>query len=78
MVMYMTYGICFFIITLLIRFIINKINDQRNGNKIKIWMGYQVVICLCVLGLVTKDLHYLAAVIGFVIADEFGKKQGWQ
>ena len=78
MVMYMIYGICFFIITLLIQFIINKINNQRNGNKIKIWMGYHVVICLCVLGLVTNNLHYLASVIGFVIADEIGKKQGWQ
>ena len=78
MVMYMIYGICFFIITLLIQFIINKINNQRNGNKIKIRMGYHVVNCLCVLGLVTNNLHYLASVIGFVIADEIGKKQGWQ
>lgn len=75
--MYVLYAACFFAITLLIQFLLRKVNCKRNNANVNIWTGYQVVICLCILGLVTGRLHFLASVIGFVVADEIGKKSGW-
>lgn len=74
---YILYAVTFFFVTLLIQSVVHKLL-LSNGKKNKsLWTGYQIVVCLCVLGLATGKLYCFASIIGFVVADEIGKKNGW-
>ena len=50
--------------------------NQQKKRLFDFWKGSTVVITLCVLGLIFHETHYFASVIGFLIADEVGKKNG--
>ena len=76
MLEYLLYGVVFFLITLLIQYFMYGRGKNRK-RTFDFWKGSNVVIILCVLGLTFHEIHYLASVIGFVIADEMGKKNGW-
>ena len=71
MIMYAT---GFFLITLILQFLLSK---RKNKSTFTIWQGTNTLIVICILGIVTKNINYLPAVLGFVIADEIGKSVGW-
>lgn len=43
-----------------------------------IWVGNGAIIVICVMGLMTKNVNYFVALIGFVVGNEVGKQAGWQ
>ena len=67
------YAVGFLLITLILQYLLSK----RKNKVMAIWQGTNTVIVICILGMVTKNINYLAAVLGFVIADEIGKSAGW-
>lgn len=69
------YGVGFFLMTILIQYLLYKFNINK-GN-VKIWTGSNAVLVICMLGLFQMNICYLAAVIGFIAADEIGKIAGW-
>lgn len=72
---YVLYAVGFFGVTILIQYLLHKLN--KNKRKVKIWTGANPIIVMCTLGLIQTNISYLAAVIGFVLADEIGKTIGW-
>lgn len=68
------YAVVFFLITLVLQYLLSK---RKNKNAFFIWQGMSTVIVICVLGVVTKNINYFAAICGFAIADEIGKSSGW-
>lgn len=71
------YAFGFFVFTLVIQLVFHKLGHGKNERKIYIWTGSNAILTICVIGLITGEIKYLSAVIGFVIADEFGKSLGW-
>ena len=71
------YGIVFFLLTIFLQYILHK--TRKNGNKGQsgVWTGMVTIITICILGIYMGKICFLAAIIGFVIADEIGKKMGW-
>lgn len=51
------------------------LNYQGNS---AIWVGNGAIIVICVMGLMTKNVNYFAALLGFIVGDEVGKQAGWQ
>ena len=41
------------------------------------WVGNGAIIVICVMGLMTKNINYFSALLGFVVGDEVGKQAGW-
>ena len=74
---YILYGIGFFVCTLIIQYIAHKIRNNQNKGKYSFYTGVEVIIGLAIIGLIQGKIVFLAAIIGFVIADEFGKSLGW-
>lgn len=70
------YGVGFFLITLLIQYILSSIKKKRRSVS-HVWTGINAVISICAMGIVFKEINYFAAVIGFLLADEIGKSNGW-
>ena len=68
------YAVGFFLTTLVLQYLLSK---RKNMSVVVIWQGTSTVIVICILGIVTKNINYLAAVLGFAIADEIGKSVGW-
>lgn len=68
------YAVGFLLITLILQYLLSK---RKNKGVMAIWQGTNTVIVICILGIVTRNINYLAAVLGFVIADEIGKSAGW-
>lgn len=48
---------------------------SKNWNKI--WTGTSAIVVICLLGIYSNNICYLAAVLGFAVADEIGKTVGW-
>ena len=71
------YGVGFFLITLGIQVLLHKVRKNGNKGDFAIWTGMVTTITICVLGIIMKNISFLAAVMGFVVADEIGKKMGW-
>ena len=71
------YGIGFFLITLCIQAFLHKVRKNENKGSSGIWTGMITIIAICITGIMMKKVALLSAVIGFVVADEFGKKMGW-
>lgn len=74
---YFIYGLAFFGATLIIQYIANRVRKDHNKGRISFFTGFEVVIGIAILGLIQGELFYFAEIIGFVIADELGKKVGW-
>lgn len=70
------YAIGFFLITMLIQYLLSK-RSHRKTHSIEFWTGSSAIIAICVLGIISNNIHYLAAILGFVIADDVGKAAGW-
>ena len=73
---YLIYGVGFFIATLLIQSIVHGINKDKN-KKWQIYTGPTVILGLCVIGLIQQEIAFLAAIMGFVVADGIGEALGW-
>ena len=71
------YGVGFFIMTIGIQALLHKVRKNGNKGEFAIWTGMVTTITICTLGIIMKNISFLAAVIGFVIADEIGKKMKW-
>jgi hypothetical protein len=71
------YGVGFFAFTIVIQVLLYQTRKNNNKGNVHIWVGSNAVVVICVLGLITKNINYLAAVLGFVVADEIGKAVGW-
>lgn len=71
------YGIGFFLCTLFIQYLFYKIRKNHNHGMNSIWVGNQAIIVLCVIGIMNHNIAYLAAILGFICADETGKVVGW-
>lgn len=72
------YAIGFFVITLLFQYLLHRFRKNGNRGKGAIWVGRSVIIVICVMGIVSKNINYFGAVLGFLMADEIGKKMEWQ
>lgn len=66
------YGIAFFVATIIIQYVLHKLGKNKS-----FWTGSTTIISMCVLGICFHSVNYLAAIIGFIIADEIGGKLGW-
>jgi hypothetical protein len=71
------YGIGFFVCTMIIQALLAKIRKNGNKGNTAIWVGSNAIMIICIVGLITKNINYLAAVLGFIVADEIGQAVGW-
>ena len=67
------YAIGFFLLTLLLQYLLHKVRKNGNRGKGAVWVGRSAAIVICVMGIVSKNINYLSAVLGFLMADEIGK-----
>ena len=72
------YAIGFFLITLLFQYLLHRFRKNGNRGNGAIWVGRSAAIVICITGIISKNINYLGSVLGFLIADEIGKKMGWQ
>lgn len=72
------YAIGFFLITLLFQYLLHRVRKNGNRGKGAVWVGRNAAVVICILGVVTKNINYLGAVLGFLLADGIGKQMGWQ
>ena len=72
------YAIGFFICTVFLQRLLDKTRKHHNQGSSAIWVGTGAIIVICVIGLMTKNINYFAAILGFIIGDEVGKQSGWQ
>ena len=70
------YGIGFFLCTLLIQYMLFKFRKNHNHGANGVWVGIEQLWC-CVVGIINYKVEYLAAILGFICADEAGKTAGW-
>ena len=71
------YGIVFFLCTLLIQYMLFKFRKNHNHGSNSVWVGNRAIMVLCVVGIINYKVEYLAAILGFICADEVGKAAGW-
>ena len=72
------YAIGFFVFTLLFQYLLYRFRKNGNRGKNAVWVGQKAAIVICVIGIITIDLNYLGALLGFLMADNIGKHMGWQ
>ena len=72
------YAIGFFIFTIFLQWLLDKVRRNDNQGNSAIWVGNGAIIVICVMGLMTKNVDYFAALLGFIVGDEVGKQAGWQ
>lgn len=68
----------FFIFTLTVQWLLHRVRKNHNRGASAMWVGTSVIIGMCILGIITKNINYFAAILGFVLGDEVGKEAGWQ
>lgn len=68
----------YFLITLLLQFVLHKFRKNGNRGNDALWVGRSAVLVICIMGMLSKNVNYLGAVLGFLMADGIGKKMGWQ
>ena len=73
----MIYGIGFFLCTLLIEYLLFKVRKNHNHGPNGVWVGSRAVLVICVIGIINHNIWSLAAILGFICADEVGKAVGW-
>lgn len=71
------FGIAFFLFTLFLQYLLHKKRKSGNMGKTALWTGMSSVVGIAALALVTGEMKYVAALVGFAIADEIGKGLGW-
>lgn len=71
------YGIGFFLVTILLQYLFSRTRMNNKKSKIQIWTGRNAIIAICTIGIVTNNIYFLAAILGFVIGDEVGEAVGW-
>ena len=54
-----------------------KFRKKHNHGPNGVWVGNSAIMVLCVVGIVNHRMEYLAAILGFICADEIGKAAGW-
>ena len=64
------YGIGFFIATILIQYLFYKVKHNTP-------QGTNAIVAICVLGVISHNVYFFSAVIGFAMADKLGRKMGW-
>lgn len=74
---FVIYGIGYFAVTLLIQYMLFKLRKNHNHGPNGIWVGSSAIIVLCVIVIINHKICYLAAILGFICADEAGKAVGW-
>ena len=74
---FVIYGIGYFVCTLLIQYMLFKLRKNPNHGPNGVWVGTRAIIVLCVIGIINHKIGYLAAILGFICADESGKAVGW-
>lgn len=72
------YAVGFFICTIFLQWLLHKVRKNHNQGSSAIWVGTGAIIVICVIGLMTKNINYFAAILGFIIGDEVGRQAGWQ
>ena len=72
------YAIGFFIFTIFLQWLLHKVRRNYNQGNSAIWAGNGAIIVICVMGLMTKNVDYFAALLGFIVGDEVGKQTGWR
>lgn len=72
------YAVGFFIFTIFLQWLLYKVRKNHNQGNSAIWVGSGAIIVICVMGLMTKNVDYFAALLGFIVGDEVGKQAGWQ
>lgn len=72
------YLVGFFLLTMFLQWLLHKVRKNHNTGNSAIWAGNEVIIAVCLLGLMTKNVNYFAALLGFAVGNEVGKKAGWQ
>ena len=40
-------------------------------------VGTNAIVAICVLGVISHNVYFFSAVIGFAMADKLGRKMGW-
>lgn len=71
------YGVGFFLVTLGIQVFLHKVRKNGNKGPYALWTGMVTLVVICTMGIIMNKICFLAAVIGFAVADEIGKKMGW-
>ena len=71
------YGVAFFLATIGIQALLHKVRKNKNKGRYAIWTGPVTIITICMLGIIVGKICFLAAAMGFVVADEIGKMMGW-
>lgn len=71
------YGIGFFLCTLMIQYLLFKVRKNHNHGSTGVWIGSRAILVLCVVGIIDHNVGYLAAIVGFICADEVGKGMRW-
>ena len=77
MLEFVIYGIGFFVCTQLIQYMLFKLRKNHNHGSNGVWVGSRAILVLCVIGIINHNIAYLAAILGFICADEAGKAVGW-
>lgn len=78
MVTIFIFALVFFIFTLTAQWLLHRVCKNHNRGASAMWVGSSVIIGMCVLGIITKNINYFTAILGFVLGDEVGKEAGWQ
>ena len=71
------YIVFFFLFTIFFQWLLHKLRRNHNQGDSALWVGTSVIICICVLGLTSKNINYYAAILGFIVDDIVGEKSGW-
>ena len=61
-----------------LQWLLHKVRKNHNQGNSAIWVGSGAITVICVMGLMTKNVDYFAALLGFIVGDEVGKQAGWQ
>ena len=67
-----------FILTMFLQWLLHKVRRNHNQGNSAIWVGNGAIIVICAMGLMTKNVDYFPALLGFVVGNEVGKQAGWQ
>ena len=71
------YAVGFFLCTIFLQWLLHRVRKNHNMGNSAIWVGTGAIIVICIIGLMTKNTNYFAAVLGFVTGDEVGRQAGW-
>lgn len=71
------YIVNFFLCTIFLQWLMHKVRKNHNTGDTAIFVGNGAVMCICILGIINKEINFLYAVLGFALGDEVGKISGW-